>query len=82
MKNLIPRFSLILLTVGLVCSSPAWAVNREIVELQTQVQNLQTQMIVAQRINPFSRHSMVPRLAAWHIPTSSPLTIRSLSVGL
>jgi hypothetical protein len=38
--------------------------------------------MVAERIKPFSRHSMVPRFASWHMPTSSPLTIKSLSVAL
>ena len=38
-------------------------------------------MIVAERIRPISMDSMVARLAAWHIPASSPLTISSLSVA-
>lgn len=49
MKNLNTRFPLFFLTVALFCSSPAWAVNRELVELQTQVQNLQTQLTQMQQ---------------------------------
>ena len=49
MKNLYHRLLLVLLAAGLVFSSPAWAVNREMVELQTQVQNLQQQMTQMQQ---------------------------------
>jgi tol-pal system protein YbgF len=50
MKNPHTRLSLLLLVAaGLVFTSPAWAVNREIVELQTQVQNLQNQMTQLQQ---------------------------------
>ena len=48
MKKLNTRLSL-LLAAGLLLGSPAWAVNREMVELQTQVQNLQTQMTQMQQ---------------------------------
>ena len=33
----------------LIGTTPAWAVNRDIVELQTQVQNLQTQLTQMQQ---------------------------------
>lgn len=42
MKNLFTRFLLLLLGVSLCAATPALAVNREMVELQTQVQQLQT----------------------------------------
>jgi tol-pal system protein YbgF len=44
MKNLRTRVCLFVLAVGLVASTPALAVNRELVELQTQVQQLQDQI--------------------------------------
>ena len=49
MKNLNIRFFVLFLAVAMVGSSPAWAVSREIVELQTQVQNLQTQLTQIQQ---------------------------------
>src|ERR1043166_9038343 len=49
MNNLNTRFPMLFLAVAMVWSSPAWAVNREIVELQTQVQNLQTQLTQMQQ---------------------------------
>ena len=44
MKNLRTRVCLFVLAAGLIASTPAWAVNRELVELQTQVQQIQDQM--------------------------------------
>src|SRR5690348_11884357 len=44
MKNLRTRVCLFVLAAGLIVSTPAWAVNRELVELQTQVQQIQDQM--------------------------------------
>ena len=49
MKNLATRLSLLVLAAGVLFSSPAWAVNREMVELQTQVQNIQTQLTQMQQ---------------------------------
>ncbi len=49
MKNLNPRLPLLCLAAALVCASPAWAVNRELVELETQVQNLQNQLTQMQQ---------------------------------
>ncbi|MBV9183128.1 MAG: transporter, partial [Acidobacteria bacterium] len=44
MKNVCTRIFLLVLTAGLLATPRAWAVNRELVELQTQVQQLQDQM--------------------------------------
>src|SRR5579872_4534235 len=44
MKNLRTRVCLFVLAAGLIASTPAWAVNRELVELQTQVQQIQDQI--------------------------------------
>jgi tol-pal system protein YbgF len=44
MKNLRTRFCFLVLAAGLTASTPTWAVNRELVELQTQVQQIQDQM--------------------------------------
>jgi tol-pal system protein YbgF len=44
MKNVGTKFLLAILAAGLFASTPAWAVNRELVELQTQVQQIQDQM--------------------------------------
>jgi tol-pal system protein YbgF len=44
------RFSIAFLFISALClSSPAWAVNKEMIELQTQVQQLQQQMTAMQR---------------------------------
>jgi tol-pal system protein YbgF len=44
MKKLTRTVPLFVLAAGLIVSTPAWAVNRELVELQTQVQQLQDQI--------------------------------------
>jgi tol-pal system protein YbgF len=44
MKNLRTRVCLFVVAAGLIASTPALAVNRELVELQTQVQQLQDQI--------------------------------------
>src|SRR5262249_51361212 len=44
MKNLGIRISVLVLATALLATTPALAVNRELVELQTQVQQLQDQM--------------------------------------
>lgn len=44
-----PRFLLTVFAAGLLSTTPAWGVNREIVELQTQVQQLQTQLTTMQQ---------------------------------
>ena len=44
MKTLRNRVFPVVLAMGLVGTTPAWAVNREIVELQTQVQQLADQV--------------------------------------
>jgi tol-pal system protein YbgF len=44
MKNFRTRVCLFSLAAGLIASTPAWAVNREMVELQTQVQQIQDQI--------------------------------------
>ncbi len=44
MKPFCRRFFILILGVGLLGTSPAWAVNRELVELQTQVQALSDQI--------------------------------------
>lgn len=44
MKTLCRRILLVILAAGLIGTSPAWAVNRELVELQTQVQQLSDQI--------------------------------------
>jgi tol-pal system protein YbgF len=44
MKHLHTIFLQTVLAAGLLASTPAWAVNRELVELQTQVQQIQDQM--------------------------------------
>ena len=44
MKHLRTIFLPAVLAAGLLASTPAWAVNRELVELQTQVQQIQDQM--------------------------------------
>lgn len=44
MTNLRTRVCLFVIFAGLIASTPAWAVNRELVELQTQVQQIQDQM--------------------------------------
>jgi len=44
MKTLRNRVFPVVLAVGLISTTPAWAVNREIVELQTQVQQLADQV--------------------------------------
>ena len=41
MKNFRRGVCLFLFATGLFASAPAWAVNREMVELQTQVQQIQ-----------------------------------------
>ena len=49
MRTLGTRIFLVVLAAGLIGTTPAWAVNREIVELQTQVQQLQTQLTQMQQ---------------------------------
>jgi tol-pal system protein YbgF len=44
MRNLRTRILLVVLAAVVAGTSPAWAVNRELVELQTQVQQIQDQM--------------------------------------
>jgi tol-pal system protein YbgF len=44
MRNPVKRLFFFVLAGVLIASTPAWAVNRELVELQTQVQQLQDQM--------------------------------------
>src|SRR5215831_16175172 len=44
MKPLHIRMFLFVVVTALVASTPAWAVNRELVELQTQVQQIQDQI--------------------------------------
>src|SRR5215471_3955641 len=44
MKHLRTIFLPAVLAAGFLASTPAWAVNRELVELQTQVQQIQDQM--------------------------------------
>ena len=44
MTNFRTRVCLFIIAAALVTSTPAWAVNRELVELQTQVQQLQDQI--------------------------------------
>jgi tol-pal system protein YbgF len=44
MNNFNKRICAFTLAAGLVASTPAWAVNREMVELQTQVQQIQDQI--------------------------------------
>lgn len=44
MKNLRARVLFMVLAAALMASTPAWAVNRELVELQTQVQQIQDQL--------------------------------------
>ena len=44
MRYLCTRISIVLLAAGLFTTTPAWGVNRELVELQTQVQQIQDQM--------------------------------------
>jgi tol-pal system protein YbgF len=44
MKTFLTRVCLLVFATGLIASTPAWAVNRELVELQTQVQQIQDQM--------------------------------------
>ena len=44
MKTFCRRFLFVILAAGLIGTSPAWAVNRELVELQTQVQALSDQI--------------------------------------
>jgi cell division protein FtsL len=44
MKNLCTRFLPLILGASLCAATPALAVNRELVELQTQVQQLQDQI--------------------------------------
>src|SRR5258708_2960786 len=44
MKTLVTRIFLFVWAAGLMSTTPAWAVNRELVELQTQVQQLADQV--------------------------------------
>ena len=44
MRYLCTRISIVLLAAGCFATTPAWGVNRELVELQTQVQQIQDQM--------------------------------------
>jgi tol-pal system protein YbgF len=44
MKTISSRIFLVVLAIGPISTTPAWAVNREIVELQTQVQQLADQV--------------------------------------
>ena len=44
MKTICHRILFVILAAGLVGTTPAWAVNRELVELQTQVQQLSDQI--------------------------------------
>jgi len=44
MKTLCHRILFVILAAGLIGTSPAWAINRELVELQTQVQQLSDQI--------------------------------------
>ncbi len=44
MKTICHRICLVILAAGLIGTTPAWAVNRELVELQTQVQQLSDQI--------------------------------------